>query len=104
MIVFEDPKDPSEEITLTFDFSARGLQASSATVGVRLIEGIDSDPSTMLVGSPQYDGACVLQRVKGGVKGCKYKFMTYATVDSDRLLIEAMLTVGNSSCNYDVCE
>src|SRR5687768_12627571 len=95
MFIFEDPKDPTEEITLSFDYSARGSQASNASVSVRLMEGIDSDPSAMLSGAPQYDGALVLQKVIGGVRGCKYKVSCYAKVGNDKLLIEAVLSVGS---------
>lgn len=103
MIVF-DSKDPSEEITLAFDYSARGNSASNASISVRLIKGIDPNPSLILSASPQYDGAVVLQKIKGGVRGCWYQFSVYADVGNDKLLIEAVLPVGGSSCDYDICE
>jgi hypothetical protein len=93
-----DSKDPAEEITLTFDYSARGQQVSSASITVRLVRGIDPNPSAILSGTPQYEGAYVLQKVKGGIRGCHYNIICVATVGNDKLLVESILPV-NSYCS-----
>lgn len=93
-----DSKDPTEEITLTFDYSSRGQQASNASITVRLVRGIDPNPSAILSGGPQYEDACVLQKVVGGVRGCQYNIMCHAKVGNDTLLIESILPV-NSYCS-----
>lgn len=93
-----DSKDPAEEITLTFDYSARGGQVSNASITVRLVKGIDSNPSAILSASPQCEGALVMQKVKGGIRGCHYNIICYADINNDRLMIESILPV-NSYCS-----
>lgn len=88
-------KDPRETVTLTFDFSSAGELATSPSVSVRVVKGIDLSPSAILDGNPQVSGANVMQRVKGGKHGCLYEFEVFATVNGDRLLQEDVLPVQN---------
>lgn len=93
-----DPKDPLEEITLTFDFSAVGDTASNPEVIVRTIKGVDTNPSGMLSGSPEVSGPYVLQKVIGGITGCDYQIYCLADIGDDRPLIKATLPV-RSNCS-----
>jgi hypothetical protein len=87
-------KDPSEEITLTFDYSAAAGTVTSPSVTVRVVKGIDANANAMLSGSPQVsDGTKVLQKVIGGLRNCDYEFRCLATVNGDRPLIRDVLPV-----------
>lgn len=66
-------KDPSESVTVTFDFSALTSGVSSPVVTVASVgrQG-DSNPSAILEQVASISGAKVLQQVFGGVSGCVY--------------------------------
>lgn len=72
------PKDPAESIVVTFDFSANAISVSAPVVSVRVISGTDAAPSALLSGSPQVQGATVLQRIVGGVSGVWYELRCQA--------------------------
>lgn len=66
-------KDPTETITVTFDFSALTSALSSPVVTCALVAGTaDSNPSAMLSGSATVNGAKVLQKIAGGLDGATY--------------------------------
>ncbi|HEU4830679.1 MAG TPA: hypothetical protein VFS65_00730 [Candidatus Saccharimonadales bacterium] len=89
-----DPKDPQETITLAFDYSAIGDVVTNPVVTIKVVSGIDTDPSAMLSGLPQIsDDNIVLQKVIGGISGCKYKFRCLATVLGNKALVEEILPV-----------
>lgn len=94
-----DPKDPREEIVLTFDYAAAGADASNpittASVTVRVVKGIDLTPNSILSGSSVLsdDGDKILQKVIGGVRGCHYEFSCLATIDGSKILIQKTLPV-----------
>lgn len=96
-----DPKDPQETITVTFDYSALGDIVENPAVTVRVLVGVDSNPSAVLYGSPIIeDNNKVLQGVTGGVRGCLYEFRCMVDIGSDRPLIKAVLPV-QSGCISD---
>ena len=94
-------KDPAEEITLTFDYTATGGTITNPSVTVKVVRGIDPNASAMISGSPQIsDGNKVLQKVIGGLRDCDYEFRCFATVNGDRPLIHDVLPV-RSGCAYE---
>jgi len=52
---------------------------SSATCTVQVKEGTDSNPSSILVGSPSISGFKVAQRISGGIDGVTYSIQMTAT-------------------------
>ena len=73
-----DIKDPSEKITLTFDFSvglgADDLLTGTPTAAVVVLMGRDVDPAALLNGAPAIDGTStrVYLPVQAGSEGCDY--------------------------------
>ena len=69
-------------------FSFVGEKATSATlsgtpvVTCVVVEGTDVTPSSVLQGSPAIDGNEVVQFIKPGVVGCKYKLLARCSDDS----------------------
>lgn len=88
-----DEKDPSDVITLTFDFSDYATAVTAPAIVVTVAQGTDPSPSAILVGSPTVEGALVRQRVQNGVDGVTYAFQCAAYNGSDRYTIEAILPV-----------
>ncbi len=75
------PKLQGENQTLSFDFTSRmgvGETLSSATVTCTVYSGVDSNPSTMLVGIPSTSGNIVSQHVASGVTGVTYYLLCTA--------------------------
>lgn len=72
-------KTPREVYTISFGFSANMASISSASCTVTLLRGTDASPSNVLNGSAIISGTNVLQKIKGGVKGCKYGIVCQAT-------------------------
>jgi hypothetical protein len=69
-----DKKDPAEIITVTFDFSDYATTCSNPVVTCLAVSGnLDPSASAMLSGSPQINGALILQRIIGGQDGTTYK-------------------------------
>lgn len=88
-------KDPSEIITVTFDFSALATSASNPVVTCTLI-GSQADPlaAAMVSGAPQIDGVKVLQRIAGGVARCVYKLRCEIDdADGERWVVAGKLEV-----------
>lgn len=86
-------KDPSDIISLTFDFSANGPSVATPTVTISLAAGADPAAAAMLLGSPIINGATVVQRVQNGLHGCDYVLTCTADVGVDRISIDAILPV-----------
>jgi hypothetical protein len=89
-------KDPSESITVTFDFSAETTAVTAPTVtnSVMWSYTTDPSPSAMLSGSAQVSGALVLQRVLGGVDLTNYGLRCQATAaNGDTLVVAGVLPV-----------
>lgn len=74
-----EAKDPAEEFAVSFDFSREMSSITSATVTVVTQRGTDDAPADVLDGTPQVSGTTVLQRIKGGLHKCTYKFRCEAT-------------------------
>lgn len=87
-----DSKDPGEEVTLGFDFTALGAP-SNPDVQIAVRSGEDPDPGAMMEGAAVATGGWVYQRVIGGLDDVDYSVRCYADVGSDRLLIDAILPV-----------
>ena len=96
-----DNKDPSEKLTLTFDFSSGlgtdDLLAGTPTASVAVLIGRDPDPATVLNGAPAIDGTLtrVYLPVQAGNEGCDYliKVVCATTNPSKVLALSAVLPV-----------
>lgn len=88
-------KDPSEIITVTFDFSDVAESVSNPVVEISVVSGRD-DPSAsaMLSGSPVISEMNVLQRVIGGNNGNHYKLRCQIDdADGERWVVADTLEV-----------
>ena len=91
-------KDPSEIITVTFDFSDVAQSLSSPVVDVTVLSGVaDADPSAILADEPSVSGTTVLQRITGGQSGTLYQ-LRCAVIDADgeKYVLTAALPVRRS--------
>lgn len=86
-----DYKDPSEIITMTFDFTAELNGAAIQSVeeiNIAVVEGEDPSPADMLDGFlPQVSGAQVLHQAKDGLSGVKYYVECLALLSDGRKLL-----------------
>lgn len=87
------PKDPAEQITVTFDFSALLSSISAATVQCKVIFGADATPAAILSGSAVIAGNVVRQVVIGGVDSVVYSIRCQATGPEGVFVLAARLTV-----------
>lgn len=89
------PKDPSEIITVTFDFSDVATAISNPQVSISVVSGkLDPDLGNMLSGTAQVDGLKVLQRVVGGLDGNTYKLRCQVDdADGERYVVGDNLVV-----------
>lgn len=96
-----DPKDPSEIVPLTFDFSALVSKLASAVVSCTVESGTpDPAPAALLVGNPVIRGALAIQRVQGGQVGTLYRFTCTADdLEGGRFVLLATLYVRNARVN-----
>ena len=88
-----DIKDPAESVQLTFNMqpglAATEILSGTPTVSIVVIEGVDSNPTALLNGSPGFDATStqVIQPVSGGTNGCEYQFVvTCATTNIKKIL------------------
>jgi len=88
-------KDPSEIITVTFDFSGTATSCTNPSVAISVVAGReDSNASSMLSGTPQVDGTSILQRVIGGLNGNTYKLRCEIDdADGEHWVVADTLTV-----------
>jgi len=66
----------TENELFTFDFSniiASGESISSASFVVEVVQGSDSSPSSIIVGTPAINGSRVVQRIQGGLDQVTYR-------------------------------
>ena len=91
-IRFND-KDPGDEITVEFDFSAAPEAIAAPSLTITLFAGSDPDAAAMLAGTPSVLGRKVYQRVRAGLDGCDYLLQCSALSGVDRYSIEAVLPV-----------
>ena len=85
-------KDPFEQITVTFDFSALLSTISVATMQCKVITGTDASPSAILSGSPQVSGNIVRHAVIGGLNGVTYSIRCSATGPEGLFVLAARIT------------
>lgn len=93
-----DTKDPSEIVTVTFDFTSElGSEtiSGSPTVTNEVAGGTDAAFASMLNGAPSASGGNkVLQSVKLGVHGVNYKLKALVNTSASRtLVLSAILPV-----------
>ncbi len=87
-------KTPSEQFTVTFDFTAiAGGNVSAPTVLCTVFEGTDTNPSAVLNGSPTTSGKTALQGVKGGLDGVTYNLQAIVVDGSNIWELEVLLPV-----------
>lgn len=91
-------KDPSEIITVTFDFSDVATSCINPVVSIAVEAGRDdAGAAAMLSGSPQTDGTSILQRVIGGISGNTYKLRCQIDdADGERWVAADLLDVVES--------
>lgn len=89
------PKDPSEIITLTFQFGHIATSAlSSPVVTVIHTGGIaDAAASSMVLGSATVTGTDITQRIQAGVDGANYLVRCMVDSDSNKYVIAGVLKV-----------
>lgn len=87
-------KDPEESVVVEFDFSNELTGIDSVVLAVSSVGGIaDPTPATLLQGTPQITGATVLQRIRGGVSGARYKLRAVAVRGDDIVALAGVLSV-----------
>lgn len=98
----QTPKDPEEQIFVTFDFSA-GILTGETIQGTPAITatatgGSDTSPSAILLGAPTVNGATVAQTVRNGVDGSTYKLRCLITLTPTgrKLALAGLLTVATA--------
>jgi len=89
------PKDPAEIITLGFDFAALTSTPSSPVFTVtRLAGAADPDPSALKSGAASISGTKALQKIVGGVSGCRYLIECQVDApDGSRYVLTGVLPV-----------
>ncbi len=85
--------DPDENPIVEFDFTGELTAPESAVISVTPINGDDPDAASMLVGSAQFSGASVFQRVKPNLSGINYKLRCKATQGDEVRVRAAILPV-----------
>ena len=89
-MVILGPKGPTEKLTLSLGFSKRllGRSITAATSTCSVLTGIDTSPSDLLDGSPDYSEAPIIkQHTKGGVVGCTYLIEIQLTLSDGDVLV-----------------
>lgn len=97
--IFPD-MDPDEEFPVTFAYADElhaGETVTVPVVSVVLLDGVDATPGDLYQGSPQVDGANVLQWVKNPVSGCNYGLKCKAPTSEGRVLVRAAILPGRSA-------
>lgn len=93
------PKDPAEQIAVTFEFAA-GILAGETITGTPTVTasatgGSDASPSAILSGTPLVAGSQVMQTIVGGVDGSTYKLrcLINLTPSGRKLVLAGLLPV-----------
>ncbi|HOT98567.1 MAG TPA: hypothetical protein PKZ83_15670 [bacterium] len=88
-------KDPSEVITVTFDFSALATSVANPAISCTVVAGqVDATAQAMISGTPQIAGTTVLQRIIGGQHGNTYKLRCQIDdADGERWVVADTLLV-----------
>ena len=82
-------KDPSEKITVTFDFSALTTSVTLPIFTIQSDSGpVDPSPSSILWGSPQIIGATVLQKIIGGLGHTYYGIRCQVTAADGSIYVQ----------------
>lgn len=82
------PLEVGEIKALRFDFSTEAAEAVTLSAPIAgdvtcvVLDGVDANPGSVLVGLPVVDGKFLVQRVQPGVVGVTYKVNAFATDSS----------------------
>jgi hypothetical protein len=88
-----DVTDPAENPIVDFDFTGELTAPASAVITVTPIDAVDPDAASMLIGSPQFSGASVLQRVKPNLAGVDYHLHCAATQGEETRVLAGIMPV-----------
>lgn len=83
-------KNPSETLTLTFDFTAQGATLSPVVTASSALGVTDPSPSAILSGSPSMSGNILSQKVTGGVSGTTYELLASAADVSGNVYVQQL--------------
>jgi hypothetical protein len=88
-----DTKDPEEIVTASFPFATElaGAAVQGAVITVVVADGVDPAPVGLLSGASQVSGSDVLQKLKDGVAGVRYKVRCLATLSDGRKLMRSLV-------------
>lgn len=78
-----DIKNPEESVLVEFDYTGELTAPTIAVVSIAVVNGVDPDAATMIVGAPQFSGAKVIQRISAGIDKTNYKVKCVATQGND---------------------
>ena len=86
------PKDPSESVVVTFDFSnlldqVGGEILTTAIWTVSVISGIDASPQNLLSGTYTLKNYMSMSLIKGGISGVNYMIQATATTSYGQVLL-----------------
>lgn len=87
------PKDPAEQITVTFNFSELLSAVNTVSMQTKVIFGVDATPAAILAGSPETDGNIVRHAIIGGIEGVTYSIRCQATGPEGLFVLAARLTI-----------
>lgn len=84
------PKDPTETILLTYDFSNLFSDSTEIIVSVawsiEVISGVDATPESMISGTITINNTSSSRLVSGGVDGVNYNISVAATTNKGQIL------------------
>jgi hypothetical protein len=94
MSYLTEPKDPSEIVTLSFDYSAITPTPIDPEVSIAVRWGSETVPTLAKLGVAQIVDSVVYQRVTGGADLHDYDLKCLAsTPNGDKLSVDAVLAV-----------
>jgi len=87
-----ESKDPAEIITVTFPYAKEigGAAIGDPDLSVEIEDGTDAAAAAMLNGAEQVSGSSVLQSVRNGVDGVRYKLRCEAPLSDGRRLVRVL--------------
>ena len=87
-------KDPSEIVTLTFDFTNILAAPLTPAIVPTVVNGSDATPSAILSGVAVVIGSTVTQKITGGLSGVSYKVVcTVNGADGSKYVLADILPV-----------
>lgn len=86
MSYLSDPKDPSETIAVTFDFTAKANSLTNPQISIALRWGTESPVTLATSGNATVDGGLVTQKFSGGANLNDYDIKCVATAADGEVL------------------